>query len=168
MEYEDEQQDYSAEQLMLLAENKYKNLKQADGWGNLSEAEVEIVALNAKIDGLKQEGNKKPDRKSKKDENKKQDDNKKEKKKTDKKKTDFRWQKPRTNQMKRMVKGKEYHGLPNHQNETTKEWGQWVHNQLEGCKTQHHKQSNKTSMAKPKQNYSPHYNLTPIWQLSTP
>ena len=48
-EYEDECQDYSAEQLMLLAENKYKNLKQAGEWGNLSDAEAEIVALNAKI-----------------------------------------------------------------------------------------------------------------------
>ena len=30
-EYEDERQDYSAEQLMLLAKNKYKNLKQVNG-----------------------------------------------------------------------------------------------------------------------------------------
>ena len=32
-EYEDKQQDYSAQQLMLLAENKYQNLKQAGEWG---------------------------------------------------------------------------------------------------------------------------------------
>ena len=76
---------------MLLAENKYKNLKQAGDWGNLSEAEAEIVALNAKIDVLKQKGTKKPEGKSKKEENKPQDENKKEKKKTDKKKTDFHW-----------------------------------------------------------------------------
>ena len=66
VEYEDERQDYSAEQLMLLAMNKYKNLKQAGKWGNLSKAEAEIVALNAKIDVLKQKGTKKPERKSKK------------------------------------------------------------------------------------------------------
>ena len=39
---------------MLLAENKYKNSKQAGEWGNLSDAEAEIVALNAKIEVLKQ------------------------------------------------------------------------------------------------------------------
>ena len=32
-EYEDKRQDYSAEQLMLLTENKYKNLKQSGEWG---------------------------------------------------------------------------------------------------------------------------------------
>ena len=47
---------------MLLAENKYKNLKQAGEWGNLSEAEADIVALNAKIDVLKK-GNKETRRK---------------------------------------------------------------------------------------------------------
>ena len=86
-EYEDECQDYSAEQLMLLAENKYKNLKQAGKWGNLSEAEAEIVALNAKINVLKQKGIKKPEGKAKKED--KHNENKKEKKKTDKKKIDF-------------------------------------------------------------------------------
>ena len=78
--YEDEQQDYSAEQLMLLAENKYKNLKQAGEWGNLSEAEAEIVALNAKIKVLKHKGMKKPEGKAEKEEKKQQDENKKEKK----------------------------------------------------------------------------------------
>ena len=112
-EYEDERQDYSAEELMLLAENKYKSLKQAGEWGNLSEAEAEIVALNAKIDVLKQKGTKKPEGKAKKED--KHDDNKKEKKKTDKKKTDFCWQKPRANQTKRMDEGKEYYWCPNHQ-----------------------------------------------------
>ena len=111
---------------MLLAENKYKNLKQAGEWGNLSEAEAEIVALNAKTDVLKQKGTKKPEGKSKKEENKLQDKNKKEKKKTDKKKADLSWQKPRTNQMKRTVEGKEYYWCPNHQNKLSKEWGQWV------------------------------------------
>ena len=52
---------------MLLAENKYKNLKQGGEWGDLSDAEAEIVALNAKIDVLKQKGTKnlkeKPERK---------------------------------------------------------------------------------------------------------
>ena len=144
-EYEDERQDYPAEQLMLLAANKYKNLKQAGEWGNLSEAEAEILALNAKIDVLKQKGTKKPEGKSKKEENKQQDDNKKEKKKTDQRKTDFHWQKPRTNQTKRMVKEKEYYWCPNHQNKITKEWGQWVRHQPEDCKNKHQKQSNKTS-----------------------
>ena len=51
---------------MLLAENKYKNLKQAGEWGNLSEAEAEIVALSAKIDVLKHK--KKPEGKSRKEE----------------------------------------------------------------------------------------------------
>ena len=134
VEYEDECRDYSAEQLMLLAENKYKNLKQSGEWGNLSKAEAEIVALNAKIDVLKQKGTKKPEGKSKKEENKPQDENKKEKKKNEKKKTDFHWQKPRTNQTKRTVEGKEYYWCPNHQNKITKEWGQWVWHKPEDCK----------------------------------
>ena len=119
-EYEDDRQDYSAEQLMLLAENKYKNSKQAGEWGNLSDAEAEIVALNAKIEVLKQKGTKRLEVIAKKED--KQDDNKKEKKKTEKMKTDFRWQKPRANQTKRTVEGKEYYWCPNHQNKTMKEW----------------------------------------------
>ena len=55
---------------MLLAENKYKNLKQAGEWGNLSEAEAEIVALNAKIKVLKHKGTKKPEGKAEKEEKK--------------------------------------------------------------------------------------------------
>ena len=117
-EYEDERQDYLAEQLMLLAENKYKNLKQAGEWGNLSDAEAEIVALNAKIDVLKQKGTKKPEGKAKKED--KPNENKKEKKKTDTKKTDFHWQKPRPNQTKRTVEGKEYYWCPNHKTKQLK------------------------------------------------
>ena len=130
---------------MLLAENKYKNLKQSGEWGNLSDAEAEIVALNAKIDVLKQKSTKKPEGKTKKEENKQQDNTKKEKKKTEKKKPDFRWQKPGTNQTKRMVEGKEYYWCPNHQNKITKEWGQWVRHQPEDCKNKHQKQSDNTS-----------------------
>ena len=52
-EYEDECQDYTAEQLMLLAENKYKRLKQSGKWGKLTEEEAETVALNAKLEVLK-------------------------------------------------------------------------------------------------------------------
>ena len=153
-EYEDERQDYSAKQLMLLAENKYKNLKQAGEWGNLSEAEAEIVALNAKIDVLKQKGTKNPEGKAKKED--KHDDNKKEKKKMEKKKTDFHWQKLRANQTKRTVEGKEYYWCPNHQNKTMKEWGQWVCHKPEDCKNKHQKQSNKTAEddAQPKQTNS--------------
>ena len=86
---------------------------------------LKVVSLKI-LQVLKQKGTKKPEGKSKKEENKQQDDNKKEKKKTVKKKTDFRWQKPRTNQTKRTVEGKEYYWCPNHQNKITKEWGQWV------------------------------------------
>ena len=139
-EYKDERQDYSAEQLMLLAENKYKNLKQAGEWGNLSDAEAEIVALNAKIEVLKQKGTKKPEVKAKKEE--KKDENK---KKTEIKKPDFRWQKPWANQTKRTVEGKEYYWCPNHQNKTTKEWGQCVRHQPEDCKNKQQKQTKKTA-----------------------
>ena len=38
---------------MWLAENKYKSLKQSGEWGKLTDEEVEIVALDAKIDILK-------------------------------------------------------------------------------------------------------------------
>ena len=142
-EYKDERQDYSAEQLMLLAENKYKNLKQVGEWGNLSKAEAEIITLNAKIDILKQKETKKPEGKARKEEKKQQDEKKKEKKKTEKKKADFCWQKPRANQMKRTVDGKDYYWCPNHQNKLTKEWGQWVRHKPEECNNKQQKQSNK-------------------------
>ena len=111
---------------MVLAENKHKNLKQAGEWGNLSEAEVEIVALNAKIEALKHKGMKKPEGKFRKEGKKQQDKNKKGKKKTEKKNADFHWENPRANQTKRNVEGKDYYWCPNHQNKITKEWGQWV------------------------------------------
>ena len=96
-------------QLMLLAENKYKSLTQSGEWGKLSDEEAEIVALNAKIKVLKHKGMKKPEGKLKKEEKKQQDNGKKDdKKKQEKKKVDFCWQKPRTNQTKRTVEGKEY------------------------------------------------------------
>ena len=94
---------------------------------------------------LKQKGTKKPEGKIKKEENKQQDNNKKEKKKTEKKKADFCWHKPRTNQTKRTVEGKEYYWCPNHQNKITKEWGQWVCHQPEDCENKHQKQSSNTS-----------------------
>ena len=130
---------------MLLAENKYKNLKQVGEWGNLSKAEAEIVALNPKIEVLKHKGMKKPEGKSRKEEKKWQDKNKKEKKKPEKKKTDFHWQKPRANQMKRMVDGKDYYWCPNHQNKLTKEWGQWVWHKPEDCNNKQQKQSHKNT-----------------------
>ena len=159
-EYEDERQDYSAEQQMLLAENNYNNLKQAGDWGNLSEAEAEIVALNAKIDVLKQDGTKETDGKAKKED--KHDDNKKEKKKTD-----FRWQKPRTNQTDRTVEGKAYYWCPNHQTKTSKEWGQRVRQQPEDCKNK--TRSNQINLPKAtlNQNLPPRSETMPTWLLST-
>ena len=150
---------------MLLAENKYKNLKQAGEWGNLSEAEAKIVALNAKIEVLKHKGTKKPEGKSRKEEKKQQDENKKEKKKTEKKKVDFHWQKPRANQMKRPVDGKDYYWCPNHQNKITKEWGQWVWHKPEDCNNKQQKQSNKKLTQTPKPQQQPHYNPMPTWPL---
>ena len=146
---------------MLLAENKYKNLKQTGEWGNLSDAEAEIVALNTKIDVLKQKGSKKPEGKTKKED--KQNENKKETKKTDTKKADFCWQKPRPNQAKRMVEGKEYYWFPHHQNKTTKEWGQWVCHQPDDCKNKQQKQTKKPSEGdmntKPTTSLQPNANL---------
>ena len=75
----------------------------------------------------------------------------------------FVGKKLRTNQTKRTVKGKEYYWCPNHQNKTTKEWGQWVHRQPEDCKNKHQKQSNKTSegdaQTKPTTSLHPNANL---------
>ena len=130
---------------MVLAENKYKNLKQVGQWGNLSEAEAEIVTLNAKIDILKHKGTKKPEGKSRKEEKRQLDENKKEKKKPEKKKADFCWQKPRANQTKRMVDGKDYYWCPNHQNKITKEWGQLVWHKPEDCNNKQQKQSSKNT-----------------------
>ena len=150
---------------MLLAENKYKNLKQAGEWGNLSKAEAEIVALNAKIEVLKHKGMKKPEGKSRKEEKKQQDENKTEKKKTEKKKADFRWQKPRANQTKRMVDGKDYYWCPNHQNKITKEWGQWVRHKPEDCNNKQQSNQTKTPTQTPKPQQQPHYNPMPTWPL---
>ena len=115
---------------------------------------------------LKQKGTKKPEGKSKKEENKQQDDYKKEKKKNDKKKTDFHWQKPRTNQTKGTVEGKEYYWCPNHQNKITKERGQWVCHQPKDSKNKHQKQSNKTSdgdaQAKQTTSLQPNANLAAL------
>ena len=103
-EYEDEQQDYTSKQLMLLAENKYKSWKQSCEWGKLSDEEAGKMALNAKIEVLKHKVMKKPEGKLKKEEKKQQNKGKKDdKKKQEKKKVDFCWQDPRTNQTKRMV-----------------------------------------------------------------
>ena len=84
-------------------------MKPAGKWGNLSEAEAEIVAMNANIEVLKLKGMKKPEGKAKKEENQQEDENKKEQKKTEKKKADFHWHKPRANQMKRTVVGKDHY-----------------------------------------------------------
>ena len=149
-EYEDKRQDYSAEQLMLLPENKYKNMKQAGKWDNLSEAEAEIVALNANIEVLKLKGMKKPEGKAKKEENKQEDENKKEQKKTEKKKADFHWHKPRANQMK-TVDGKDHYWCPNHQNKITKEWGQRVWHKPEDCNNKQQKNQSKVPTPKPQQ-----------------
>ena len=111
----------------------------------MGKLEAEIVALNAKIDILKQKRTKKPEGKSRKEEKKQQDKNKKDKKKPEKKKVDFCWQKPRANQMKRMVDGKDYYWYPNHQNKTTKEWGQWVWHKPEDCNNKQQKQTNKNT-----------------------
>ena len=45
----------SAEQLMMLAENKYKSHLLSGEWGNPSDEQAEIVAITAKIDILKKE-----------------------------------------------------------------------------------------------------------------
>ena len=95
-EYWDEHQDYTVEQLMLLAENK-KNLKQSGEWGKLTEEEAEIVALNAKLDILKYESPKKQD-------NKMKQDDKKSPTPADKKKDEA---KDKTKRMKTKTKSKE-------------------------------------------------------------
>ena len=73
---------------MLLAENKYKNLKQSGKLGKLFDEEEKIVALNTKIKVLKHKGMKKPEGKHKKEET--QDKSKKnDKRKQEKRKRNF-------------------------------------------------------------------------------
>lgn len=50
--YNDGSADYSADQLMSLAENMYKTRVQTKVWAKLSEEQEEIVALNAKITAM--------------------------------------------------------------------------------------------------------------------
>ena len=88
---------------------------------------------------------KKPEGKGMKEEKKQQNKNKKEMKKTEKKKMDFRWQKPRANQTKKTVDGKDLYWCPNHQNQITKEWGQWVRHKPEDCNNKQQDQSNKST-----------------------
>ena len=98
---------------MLLAENKYKNLKQAGKWGNLSEAEAEIIALNSKIDVLKQKGTKKPEGKSKKEENKQHDEKaRRKRRKLIKRKQTFIGKTPGPTKRKGQLKGKNITGVP--------------------------------------------------------
>ena len=146
------------------------SIKKVDEWGNLSKVEAEIVTLNAKIDILKQKGMKKPEGKSKQEEKKQQDENKKEKKKMEKKKADFRWQKPRANQTKRTVNGKDYYWCANHQHKLTK-----PRNGVNGfsinlkiAMTNNRSKQTKTPTQTPKLRQPTRYNPMPTWLLSIP
>ena len=81
---------------MLLAENKYKCLKQSDNWGNMTAEEDKIVALNTKIEVLKNSN--KPGKAQAKPGAKKKDFKKADEKKDEKTKVDFCWGKNRPNQ----------------------------------------------------------------------
>ena len=53
--FEDRTSNYTADQLMLLMENKYKNRVLTQEWGAPSEEQVKIVALTAQLNVLKKE-----------------------------------------------------------------------------------------------------------------
>lgn len=54
-QYDDGRSDYTSEDLMVLAENKYKAIVQNEEWGQPSEEQAEIVALTSKIDVLEKQ-----------------------------------------------------------------------------------------------------------------
>ena len=54
-EYKDTRANYTTDQLMILAKNKYMSHLLLGVWGNPSEEHAKIVALTAKIDVLKKE-----------------------------------------------------------------------------------------------------------------
>ena len=47
--YNDGRANYTSEQLMVFAENKYKEQVQTDSWGQPSKEQAEIAALTAKL-----------------------------------------------------------------------------------------------------------------------
>ena len=51
--YEDGSKEFTEDQLMEVALNKYKVLMESDKWNTLSEQDSKIVALMAEIDALK-------------------------------------------------------------------------------------------------------------------
>jgi hypothetical protein len=51
-QYEDGRANYTAQEVMVLAENKYKAYKQSGEWGKPSDEQAEIVALTSKINVL--------------------------------------------------------------------------------------------------------------------
>ena len=124
---------------MRLAENKYKNLKEAGKWGNWSKAESEIVTLNAKIEVLKHKGVKKPEGKAKKVEKKNKTKTGRKRRKQRKRKQTFICRNPEPTKQRElwMVKILLVPQSP--------EWGQWIQHKPGDCNNKQQNQSNKST-----------------------
>ena len=120
--------DFTAEELMNLADIMYKAQTQMNEWLSLSTEQEEIVALNPKIAHLNKQL--KQEKKSK---TKPKEENKNKKKGNDK---DREWMKEKPKGDEKKVKGhptwtkKTYFWCPHHNNEQ----GQWVIHNPDECK----------------------------------
>jgi hypothetical protein len=110
----EEGQDIRPEQLMTLASNKYKILKQKDVWQAPSPEEAKIIALEAKIEKL-QKFSKKNGGKEKSQGGKPHTPGNDGKKKKNKEKPAWMLLKPNDISKSKMVDGKEYWWCPNHE-----------------------------------------------------
>ena len=120
--FEDGTSNYTADQLMLLMENKYRVL--TGEWGTPSKEQVKIVALTPQVNVFKKELATKG--KTKKQEPRTEGN----KDKGNKGDSKWDWQKkpPTNNQLEKTVNSKTYYWCPNHGKE-----GQWIHHKSEEC-----------------------------------
>jgi hypothetical protein len=123
----DEGTEYSPEQLMQLAKDKYAILKQKGTWKAPSADQKKIIALEAQIKKLSDKG--KPDKPADK---KKKDDSKKNKKPDDKKTEVPKWMTTppgKDDKLQKTVNDKTYYWCTNHG-----KVGQWVRHSPADCK----------------------------------
>jgi hypothetical protein len=128
-EYEDDRVNMTAEELMWLAENKYKNRQQNNTWAQASEDHTDIVALQATVNSLSKALKEKRDNKKNKTPGKTPG----KKQPKGPKKQDFAWKNVPPKQGEgntKTIKGKTYNFCPNHNQGN----GKWVLHKLSECK----------------------------------
>ena len=119
-----EGQDYTVEQLLTLAKNKFMELKEEDLWKQQSPEEKKIIAMAAEIAALKKQNGKKADNKTS------QNNNKGKSKSSGNKKGEVPWYYNNPDNKKTMTRNdKTYHWCINHGKN-----GKWVIHHPDQCK----------------------------------